>query len=76
MLIHNKDDIQFVTKFPCFLGHPVPLQYETNNRRKFQFYGNEDNVSLVEKISKSTFKVYLFLTDTRIKEYDKHGFDS
>ena len=23
MLIHYKDDIQFVTEFPCFLGHPV-----------------------------------------------------
>ena len=23
MLIHNKDDIQFVAEFPCFLGHPV-----------------------------------------------------
>ena len=23
MLIHNKDDIEFVTKLPCFLGHPV-----------------------------------------------------
>ena len=23
MLIHNKDDIEFVTKFPCLLGHPV-----------------------------------------------------
>ena len=23
MLIHNKDDIQFVTEFPCLLGHPV-----------------------------------------------------
>ena len=24
MLIYNKDDIQFVTKFPCFFfGHPV-----------------------------------------------------
>ena len=23
MLIHNKDDIQFVTEFLCFLGHPV-----------------------------------------------------
>ena len=22
-LIHNKDDIQFVTEFLCFLGHPV-----------------------------------------------------
>ena len=23
MIIHNKDDIQFVTEFPCFLGNPV-----------------------------------------------------
>ena len=23
MLINNKDDIEFVTEFPCFLGHPV-----------------------------------------------------
>jgi len=23
MLIHNKDDIEFVTEFLCFLGHPV-----------------------------------------------------
>ena len=23
ILIHNKDDIEFVTKFPCFLEHPV-----------------------------------------------------
>ena len=37
MLIHNKDDIEFVTEFPCFLGHPVTrprsvrfLQFEFN----------------------------------------------
>ena len=23
MLIHNKDDIEFVTEFPCLLGNPV-----------------------------------------------------
>ena len=23
MLIHNKDDIEFVTEFPCLLEHPV-----------------------------------------------------
>ena len=23
MVIHNKDDIDFLTEFPCFLGHPV-----------------------------------------------------
>ena len=27
MLIHNKNDIEFVTEFPCFLGHPVSLIY-------------------------------------------------
>jgi len=25
MLIHNKDDIEFVTEFPCFLVHPVAI---------------------------------------------------
>ena len=23
MLIHNKDDIEFVAEFPCLLGHPI-----------------------------------------------------
>ena len=23
MTIYNKDDIEFVTEFPCLLGHPV-----------------------------------------------------
>ena len=23
MMIHSKDDILFVTEFPCFLEHPV-----------------------------------------------------
>ena len=40
MLIHNKDDIEFVTEFSCFLGHPVcksqrydkPGGYGKNNR--------------------------------------------
>ena len=30
MLIHNKDDIEFVTEFPCFLGHPVQTEYSQN----------------------------------------------
>ena len=25
ILIHNKDDIDFVTEFPCLLGHPKYL---------------------------------------------------
>ena len=32
MLIHNKDDFEFVTEFPCFLGHPVD---ETNTQRTY-----------------------------------------
>ena len=31
MLIHSKDDILFVTEFPCFLGHPV--YKDTNNTK-------------------------------------------
>ena len=31
MLIHNKDDIEFVTEFPCFLGHPVHMFEESFN---------------------------------------------
>ena len=31
MLIHNKDDIEFVIEFPCFLGHPVGLGLKTPN---------------------------------------------
>ena len=30
MLIHNKDDIEFVTEFPCFLGHPVVEHADLN----------------------------------------------
>ena len=36
MLIHNKDYIEFVTEFPCLLGHPVvhenqkTMEYETD----------------------------------------------
>ena len=30
MLIHNKDDIEFVTEFPFFLGHPVESEIEEN----------------------------------------------
>ena len=27
-LIHNKDDIEFVTEFPCLLGHPVLVLFK------------------------------------------------
>ena len=40
MIIHNKDDIQFVTEFPYFLGHPLVLAYKLhwlkNGMKKFR----------------------------------------
>ena len=30
MLVHNKDDIEFVTEFPCLLGHSVDTVPLTN----------------------------------------------
>ena len=43
VLIHNKDDIQFVTEFPCFLGHPVTRlhsQGAINRDYKIRVSGN------------------------------------
>jgi len=42
MLIHNKDDIEFVTEFPCFLGHPVVwLRFIKKKRDQISFnFGN------------------------------------
>ena len=34
MLIHSKDDIELVTKFSCFLGHP--LDKYMKNRIKYE----------------------------------------
>ena len=36
MLIHNKDDIEFVTEFPCFLGHPVVSNLQSNDEEYFE----------------------------------------
>ena len=27
----NKDDFEFVTEFPCFLGHPVEKKFTKGN---------------------------------------------
>ena len=37
MLIHNKDDIEFITEFPCFLGHPV----ENHMQKKMRTFSSE-----------------------------------
>ena len=39
MIIHNKNDIQFVTEFPCLLGHPVP-SFTTIPVQNTDFKGN------------------------------------
>ena len=38
MLIFKKDDIQFVTEFPCFLGHPVVYAKYTSRYYLAQAY--------------------------------------
>ena len=35
---NNKDDIQIVTEFPYFLGHPVPLPTEILKFLPISFY--------------------------------------
>ena len=40
MLIHNKDDIEFVTEFPCLLGHPVSKNKDYNLQSWFKLISN------------------------------------
>ena len=60
MLIHNKDHIEFVTEFPCLLGHPVcnlekSIKKEENtSRATFIFYFYPDF------LKSSLLKMYLF----------------
>jgi len=35
-----KDDIEFVTEFPCLLGHPVDLTMYTIHLRSWTLIGN------------------------------------
>ena len=35
MLIQNKDNIEFVTEFPCLLGHPVSKNKDYNPQSWF-----------------------------------------
>ena len=38
MLLKNKDDIQFVTEFPCLLGHPVHLRILSLGKQAISIY--------------------------------------
>ena len=52
MLIHNKDDIEFVTEFPCLLGHPVDkqLQFNSNKMNEVKLATVTDNKCIVSCI--------------------------
>ena len=41
MLIHNKDDIEFVTEFPCLLGHPVHEMNQIKVRTQLRIVNQE-----------------------------------
>ena len=59
MLIHNKDDIEFVTEFPCFLGHPVwKADLETYGSKKFgTFVSGINNLKhIIWILNVATFK--------------------
>jgi len=60
MLIHNKDDIEFVTEFPCFLGHPVwTIKQICNHDLKFKVsvQTNSVNFSLMYWINNFKCKI-------------------
>ena len=59
MLIHNKDDIEFVTEFSCFLGHPVwcvRQNAKPNLNEKIKFFEN-----CLENVNSIAFQNFLKL---------------
>jgi len=59
MLIHNKDDIQFVIEFPCFLGHPVETICQTlsltgqrSANKQTKVFENHRQISLTDFINR------------------------
>ena len=50
MLIHNKGDIEFVTEFPCLLGHPVfKIQEFSNFQHSYQIIELSEHVEIFKK---------------------------
>jgi len=76
MLIHNKDDIEFVTEFPCFLGHPVfgrqrlPALLESTRVYTLQF-PTKDDTWKKEKVFNKKKLGLIFLPLNKI--YYLHG---
>ena len=43
--IHNKDDIEFVTAFPCLLGHIKRYILQTKRKENtYKIYGNHEKL--------------------------------
>ena len=59
MLIHNKDDIEFVTEFPCFFGTPC------TNKLRFVLFKKEKGKIFVD------FKIVVLWNEnqTIVKNY-------
>ena len=57
MLIHNKDDIELVTEFPCLLGHPVLSFFHKSNVKPLK----EANCKNPELTFRSLFVVGLLV---------------
>ena len=49
MLIHNKDDIEFDTDFPCLLGHPVPSCQTAENSLLIRIHCIDMNADYLKK---------------------------
>ena len=65
MLILNKDDIEFVTEFPCLLGHPVSENAKrtlaTNSSFLNSIFLQADGDNLISLLESSIFEYFLFL---------------
>jgi len=47
MLIHNKDDIEFATAFPCLLGHPMHAPFSFLFYYRIQILHSFINANLI-----------------------------
>ena len=52
-----KDDIEFITEFPCLLGHPV-LQKTQRNHELFAFFSLKIDNFRLEFICKRSMRIY------------------
>ena len=63
MLIHNKDNIQFVTEFPCFLGHSVHEVLDAGLLKKLVTFYNNIWIYFYKSLKLQTSQQLSFCTD-------------